>query len=176
MFLWISRVEPKILRYISVILTDHPSSGPPKYHSFLASHPAEPHRTDQSSLDLQKSFNLNIASYFINTLASPYANTWHHRGGPITQTIYHYCLNPNHQRYVEHTWKTLISCIEQGFKYTGINVTKKHGRPYLLSSYSEINILTNSMQNRLGLHYTTLLINCRRQTHGDNAMSSSTFY
>ena len=104
-------------------------SGPPKDHSLLASHPAEPHPTDQSSLDLQKSLNLNIASYFINTLASPHANTWHHRGGPITQTIDHFCLNPNHQRSVEHTWKTLISCIEQGVKYTGRNVTKNHGRP-----------------------------------------------
>ena len=30
------------------------------------------------------------------------------------------------------------------------------------------------MQNRIGLHYTTLFINCRRQTHGDNAVSKST--
>ena len=30
------------------------------------------------------------------------------------------------------------------------------------------------MQNRLGLHYTTLIINCRRKTHGDNAVSMST--
>ena len=32
----------------------------------------------------------------------------------------------------------------------------------------------NSMQNRLGLRYTTLLINSHRQTHGDNAVSRST--
>ena len=30
------------------------------------------------------------------------------------------------------------------------------------------------MQNRLGLFYTTLLINCHRQTHGDNVVSRST--
>ena len=76
---------------------------------------------------------------------------------------------------MEHIWKTLISCIEQEVKYTGRNVTKKHGRPYLLSSSYEINLLANSMQNRLGLRYTTLLINCHRQTHGDNAVSRSTF-
>ena len=44
-------------------------SGSPKYNSFLVSHPVEPHPTDQSSLDLHKSLKLNIASYFINTLA-----------------------------------------------------------------------------------------------------------
>ena len=51
---------------------------------------------------------------------------------------------------------------------------KKHGRPYLLSSYYEINLLANSMKNRLGLRYTTILINCHRQTYGENAMSKST--
>ena len=150
-FLGISRVETKLLQYLSGTLTDHSFSGPPKYHSLIASHPVKPHPTDQSSLDLQKSLNLNIASYFISTLASPRDNTWHHRGGPITQTIGHFCLNPNDWRSVEHTWKTLLSCIDQGVKYTGINVSKNHGRPYLLSYYYEINLLVNSMQNRLRL-------------------------
>ena len=115
-----------------------------------------------------------MASYFIETLASPHKNTWHHRGGPSTQTIDKFSLNTNHWQSVEHTWQTLISCIEQGVKYTGKNVTKKHVRPYLLSSSSEINLLANSMQNCLGLRYTTLLINCHRQTHGDNAVRNST--
>ena len=30
------------------------------------------------------------------------------------------------------------------------------------------------MQNRLGLRYTTLPINCHCRTHGDNAVSNST--
>ena len=30
------------------------------------------------------------------------------------------------------------------------------------------------MQNRLVLHYTTLIINCHSQTHGDNTVSRST--
>ena len=75
---------------------------------------------------------------------------------------------------MEHTWKTLISCIDLGVKYTGRNVTKNHGRPNLLSSSYEINLLVDSMKNRLGIHYTTLLINFHRQTHGDNAASRST--
>ena len=75
---------------------------------------------------------------------------------------------------MEHTWKTLISCIYKGVKYTGKNVTKKHGRLYLLSSSFEINLLANSMENCLGLHYTTILINCHHHTHGDNAVSRPT--
>ena len=75
---------------------------------------------------------------------------------------------------MEHTRKTVISCIDQGVNYTGRNVTKNHGRPYLIYSSSEIKLLVNSMQNRLGLRYTTLLINCNRQTHGENSVSKST--
>ena len=100
-FLGISRVKPKLLHYILGTLTDHSLSGPPKYHSLLASHPIEPHTTDQRSLDLQKPLNLNIYYYFINTLASTHDNTWQHRGGPITQKIDHFGLNPNHWRSVE---------------------------------------------------------------------------
>ena len=74
---------------------------------------------------------------------------------------------------MEHTWKTLISCIEQGVKFRGKN-EKKNGRPYLLSSSYEINLLANSTQNRLGLFYTTLLINCHRHTQGEDVVSKST--
>ena len=103
-------------------LIDHFLPGPSKDHSLLASHTAEPHPTDRCSLfsfEKQKSLNINIASYFIETLASLHENNWHHRRGPITQTIDHFSLNPNHRRSVEHTWKTLIKCIEKGVKYTG---------------------------------------------------------
>ena len=71
-------------------LTDHFLPGPPKDHTLLTSHPAESHPTDRSSLlslEKQKSLNINIASYFLETLASPHENTWNHRGGPITQKM-----------------------------------------------------------------------------------------
>ena len=45
-----------------------------------------------------------------------------------------YFGGPDKKRSMEHKWKTLISCIEYGVKYTGRNITKNHGRPYLLSS------------------------------------------
>ena len=61
-----------------------------------------------------------------------------------------------------------------GGKYTGRYVTKNHGRPYLLSSSNTINIPENSMKNRLCLRYSTILINCNFQTHGDNAVSRFT--
>ena len=76
---------------------------------------------------------------------------------------------------MENTWKTMISYLEKGVKYTGNNETKKHGRPYLISSSYEINLIANSMGKRFGLLYTTLLINCHRQTNGYNAVCSSTF-
>ena len=38
-------------------------------------------------------------------------------------------LNHNHWRSMEDTCKALIIFVEQGVKYTGINVTKKHGIP-----------------------------------------------
>ena len=75
---------------------------------------------------------------------------------------------------MEKTWKTIIGSFEKGVKYTGINVTKKHGRPYLISSSYEIKIIANPMERCLGLRYIDLLINYHRQTHGDNAVCRST--
>ena len=92
----------------------------------------------------------------------------------ITQIINHFSLNPNHRQSVEKTMKTMISYLEKGLKYTGNNETKNNGRPYLISSSYEINLIANSMERRLGLRYTTLLINFHCQTKGDNAVCRST--
>ena len=70
----------------------------------------------------------------------------------------------------------MISYLEKGVKYTGNNGTERKGQPYLLSSCHEINLLANSMERRLGLRYTTCLINCHRHTKGDNAVCLSTVY
>ena len=70
----------------------------------------------------------------------------------------------------------MISYLEKGVKYTGNNGTEIKGTTYLLSSFHEINLLANSMERRLGLRYTTLLINCHRYTNGDNAVFRSTDY
>ena len=45
-----SRVETKLLQYISGTLTYHSLSGTPRDRSLLASHHAEPHPTDESFL------------------------------------------------------------------------------------------------------------------------------
>ena len=37
-----------------------------------------------------------------------------------------------------------------------------------------MNLIDNSMEKRLGLCYTTILINCHHQTHGDNEVYRST--
>ena len=70
----------------------------------------------------------------------------------------------------------MISSLEKGVKYTGNTGTKRSGQPYLLSSPHEINLLANSMEGRLGLRCTTLLINCHRYTNGYNAVCLSTVY
>ena len=93
------------LCYLGKSLTDHDLPGPPKYHLLVVPCPAEQHPTDRRShfsLEKKKSLNINIASYFLETLASLNENTWHDRGGPITQTIYHFSLNHTHRRSVEH--------------------------------------------------------------------------
>ena len=59
-------------------------------------------------------------------------------------------------------------------KYTGNNGTKRSGQSYLISSSHEINLIADSMERRLGLRYTTLIINCHRHTKGDNAVCRST--
>ena len=92
--------------YLGKSLTAHAFPGPPKDHLLLAPCPAKPHPTDRRShfsLEKQKSLNINIASYFLETLASLNGKTWHERGGPIAQTINQFSLNPNHQRSVEDT-------------------------------------------------------------------------
>ena len=93
-------------------LTDHEFQGPPKDHLTLAPCLAEPHSIEKRynfSLENKQQLNINIASFFLLTLASPNEKTWHGRGGPITKTIDHFALNPNHRRSVEKTWKTMIS-------------------------------------------------------------------
>ena len=66
---------------------------------------------------IKKTLNRNIDSYSVNTLYSIHENTWGHTGGPITQTINHFGINPNHRRSVKRIWKIVIICIEQGVKY-----------------------------------------------------------
>ena len=69
-------------------LTDHEFQGPPKDHLTLAPCLAEPHSTDQRYnffLENKQQLNINIASFFLVTLASPNEKTWHDRGGPITK-------------------------------------------------------------------------------------------
>ena len=76
-------------------------------------------------------FNLNIASYFLNILASPDVSTWLTTGGPITKTIKNHVLTKHHLRTVEIMWLMVNICEDMGVQYTGTNITKHFGRPYL---------------------------------------------
>ena len=61
-------------------------------------------------------------------------------------------------------------------EYTGNNYSlSRHFNPsYLVSNVDEINLLANSMENRLGIMYTTKLLNCHRRQNGVNEVSKST--
>ena len=60
-------------------------------------------------------------------------------------------------------------------EYTGNNnVTRHLNPPYLVSNMDELNILANSTENRLGISYTTKLINCHCRQNGVGAVCRST--
>ena len=69
----------------------------------------------------------------------------------------------------------MIGFIQQGIIRTRKNGTGKYDRSHLVNSSSEINMLVNSLQNCLGIQYTTLLIDFHCHTQGYNAVSRSTF-
>ena len=60
-------------------------------------------------------------------------------------------------------------------EYTENNNLTRHFNPsYLVSNVDEINLLANSMENRLGITYTTKLINCHRHQNSVDAVCWST--
>ena len=88
--------------------------------------------------------NLNIASYFLNILASTYVSTQSTTGGPINKTIKNIGLTRHHWQKVERTWNIFNKCKEMEQEYTGnINVTRNLNPPYLLSNLDELNILAD---------------------------------
>ena len=67
-------------------------------------------------------------------------------------------------------------CKEMELQYTGNNDTSNLNPPYLLSNLGELNILADSTEKRLGLRYTTHLINCHCHQNGFDAVCKSTVY
>ena len=66
-------------------------------------------------------------------------------------------------------------CKETKQEYTGNNNLTRHFNPsYLVSNVDEINLLANLMENRLGITYTTKLLNCHRHQNGVDAVCRST--
>ena len=61
-------------------------------------------------------------------------------------------------------------------EYTGNNNLTRHlNLSYLVSNLDELNLLANSMENRLGITYTIKLINCHLHQNGVDAVCRSTF-
>ena len=118
--------------------------------------------------------NLNIASYFLNILAYPDVLTWLPTGGPINKTIKHPGLTKYHRKTVERTWQMVNKCKVMEQDHTGNNCTMRLGQPYLLSNPDEINILADAVEKKLGLRYTTHLINCHRHQNSFDSVCKST--
>ena len=60
-------------------------------------------------------------------------------------------------------------------EYTGNNNLTRHlNPPYLVSNLDELNIVANLMENRLGITYTTKLLNCHCHQNGVDAVCRST--
>ena len=85
----------------------------------------------------------------------------HHRW-TYKQKIKHIGLTIHHQNTAERTWHMVNKCKEMEQDYTGNNFTRHLNPPHLLTNFDELNILADLMENRLGLLYTNLLINCHR--------------
>ena len=64
-------------------------------------------------------------------------------------------------------------CKEMEQQYTG-NKIWHLGQPYLLSNPDELNIIADSMENKLGLRYTTYVINCHCRYKCFNTVCKST--
>ena len=60
-------------------------------------------------------------------------------------------------------------------EYTGNNNLTRHlNPPYLVSNVDELNLVADLMKNRLGITYTTKLLNCHRHQNGVDAVCRST--
>ena len=94
--------------------------------------------------------NLKIASYFLNILASPDVSTMSTTGGPINETK-NLGLTRHHKKKVKRTWYMVNKCKEMEQEYTRNNCTRNLVQPYLLSNLDEFNILSDAMENKLGL-------------------------
>ena len=117
--------------------------------------------------------NLDTASYFLNILASPDVSTWFITGGTMNKRK-HIGLTKHHQKTVERTWRIVNRCKEIEQEYTGNICTRYLGQPYLLSNPDELNILSDSMENKLGLCYITHLIKWHPHHKDVNAVCKST--
>ena len=87
----------------------------------------------------------------------------------------HLGLTRHHRHKSERMWNMVNKCKEMDQEYTvNNNVTRHLNPPYLLSNLDEINILADLTENRLGIRYTTQIINCHRYQNGFDAVCKST--
>ena len=116
--------------------------------------------------------NLNIASYFLNILASPDESTWNTTGGTITIPINCLGLTTHHRRTVEIMWLIVYICKDMELQYTG-KILKSTLVNLTFLILDELNILADAMENHLGLCYKTHMMNCHSHHGGFNVVCKS---
>ena len=97
----------------------------------------------------------------------------HHRWNYIINKNY-LSLTKHFQRKVEITWYMVNIYKDMELQYTGKHITKHFGQPYLFKNSDNLNILADTMENRLGLSYTTHMINCNHHHKGFNKLCKYT--
>ena len=79
-----------------------------KYHFHKKKRPSPQHLS--KLVNKNTLLNLNIASYFLNILASPDVSTWPTTGVPINKTIKNLGLTIHHRKKVERMWHMVNKC------------------------------------------------------------------
>ena len=87
--------NPMLEDHLNNSSTNVPTPIYPKKHSIVRRKKTSPQHLSKL-VNKNTILNLNIASYFLNILASPDVSTWSTTGGPINRTIKHLGLTRHH--------------------------------------------------------------------------------
>ena len=97
-----------------------------------------------------------------------------HHSWTCKKTIKNPGLTRQHRKKAERTWQMVNKCKEMEQEYTRNNFTSNLNPTFFLSKLDELNILPGSMEKRLGLRFTTLLINFNHHQNGFDEVCKST--
>ena len=102
--------NPTLVDHLNKSYTNQPSSIYTKKKLPLLEEKSPSPQHFSKLLNKNTILNLNIASYFLNIIASPDVSTWSTTGGPIHKKIKHLGLTRHHRKTVERTWHMVNKC------------------------------------------------------------------